>query len=89
MIAGLKTALALGAAAAVAVAPAAASPGPPRIHQLVVFRDGSFKEKSTRARQVRVRVGRKDLEPMEPRRQRVGDELAGARPPVRRAFHVG
>jgi len=60
MRAGLKTALALGAAAAaVAAAPAAASPGPPRIHQLVVFRDGSFKEKNTRAREVRVRVGRK------------------------------
>lgn len=59
MSAGLKTALALGAAATVAVTPAAASPGPPRIHQLVVFSDGSFKEKNTRAREVRVRVGRK------------------------------
>jgi hypothetical protein len=61
---GLKTALAMGAAAAVAVAPAAASPSgggggspAPQVKQLVVFRDGSFKETTTRARRVRVRVG--------------------------------
>jgi hypothetical protein len=62
--AALKTALALGAAAAVAVAPAAASPSgsgggspAPQIHELVVFRDGSVKQKTTRARKVSVRVG--------------------------------
>jgi hypothetical protein len=58
---------------AVAALPAAAVgrplPGPPAtpppiVHQLVVFRDGSFKEKNARARRVNVRVhGRKCLVP--------------------------
>jgi hypothetical protein len=59
----LKAVLAVGVAAA-AVAPAAASPiggggpsPPPKVNQLVVFRDGSFREKTTRARRVAVHVG--------------------------------
>lgn len=55
----LATALALG----VAVAPAAASPSgggggsvSPKVNQLVVFRDGSFKEKTTRARRAAVHI---------------------------------
>jgi hypothetical protein len=62
----LKTALGLCAGAALAVAPAAASPvgggGPPpapKVNQLVVFRDRSFKEKTTRAKRVAVHLGRR------------------------------
>lgn len=64
----LRTAaLAIGtAAAALAVAPAAAarvrsdrpSP-PPKVNELVVFRDGSFKERTVRAKRVAVHLGRK------------------------------
>ncbi|HEY7633713.1 MAG TPA: hypothetical protein VH817_23635 [Thermoleophilaceae bacterium] len=46
----LATALAIG----VAAAPAAAAA--PKVDQLVVFRDGSFKKKTTHARQAAVRV---------------------------------
>jgi hypothetical protein len=46
-----------GVAAVVAVAPAAAIR--PRVHQLVVFRSGVAKQKTTRARQVTVKVGRR------------------------------
>jgi hypothetical protein len=56
--------VAIGVAALAVAAPAAASPiggpppkPPPKIHQLVVFRDGSFKEKTVRARRATVRVG--------------------------------
>jgi hypothetical protein len=55
-------------AAAVAVASAGASmppqpgptkPAPPRVDQLVVFKDGTFKEKNTTAHKVAVRLGRR------------------------------
>jgi hypothetical protein len=61
----LAAVLAVGA---LAVAPTAtASPAgsgggptpPPKVNQLVVFRDGSFKEKITRAKRVSVRIGGK------------------------------
>jgi hypothetical protein len=45
-------------ALAVAPVPASASAAPV-VHQLVVFRSGSFKEKTVRAKQVRVHVGRR------------------------------
>jgi hypothetical protein len=63
----LNTALALATAVAtLAVVPAAASPiggggppPPPKVNQLVVFRDGSFKEKTTRAKRVAVHIGKR------------------------------
>jgi hypothetical protein len=62
----MRTSIALGLAGAVALAaapPAVAEPPgtphpvPPQVRQLVVFRDGSFKEKTTRARRAAVHVG--------------------------------
>src|SRR5205823_4748739 len=62
----VRRALATGLAAGLITAPAAASPIPggspplpPKVTQLVVFRDGSFKERAARARRIAVHVGRR------------------------------
>ena len=62
----MRRALATGLAAGLIAAPAAASPIPggspplpPKVSQLVVFRDGSFKEKAARARRSAVHLGRR------------------------------
>ena len=51
----MRRALAFALAFGVAAAPAAAA-GAPRVHQLVVFRDGSAKQKTVRAARVSVKV---------------------------------
>ena len=61
--------------------------GPGEVDQSLLLRVGQ-PDIDRQERGARVRMGAQDLEPMEARRQRVGDELARARPPVRRAFHV-
>jgi hypothetical protein len=69
-LAPVTAAILVGAAAA-AVAPARASmppqpgpgkPQPPQITQLVVFKDGTFKEKKATAHKVAVRLGRRRCE---------------------------
>ena len=52
----LRRALVCCLVAVAALPAAAAGSAPPKVSQLVVFRDGSFKEKSVRARRVAVRV---------------------------------
>jgi len=53
-VTGAIAVAAAAAAFAVAAAPAAAAP---TVHQLVVFKSGSFKQKTVRAKQAHVRVG--------------------------------
>lgn len=51
--------IAVPAALARPLPPGPPPPPPPKVTQLVVFRDGSFKEKAVRARRVGVHVGRR------------------------------
>jgi hypothetical protein len=59
LVCTLVAAAALPAAAAGSPLPGPPVTPPPTVNQLVVFRDGSFKEKNVRARRVSVRVGRR------------------------------
>jgi hypothetical protein len=56
MSARVTASIAAAAAALAVAAPAAAAP---TVHQLVVFRSGSFKQKTVRAKEAHVRVGHK------------------------------
>lgn len=58
-VTALATLIVVAPAAARPLPPGPSPPPPPKISQLVVFRDGSFKEKRVRARRVAVHVGRR------------------------------
>jgi hypothetical protein len=56
---GGLTAAALAAVVIASPIGGGGTPPPPKVNQLVVFRDGSFKEKTTRAKRVSVHLGHK------------------------------
>ncbi len=57
--AALATLVAAAPASAIPLPPGPPPPPPPTITQLVVFRDGSFREKAVRTRRVAVHIGRR------------------------------